>query len=215
MNIFGSLSTPENVFAVAATDFRNGLSEDQRERFQLFDDPCEMIKDLKEHIKRHSKRSRLLAACSRIESFRAAIEPYFKVVDIVVSSHPEWAAIVWGAVRLIFTVSVLEGVPIVLSDLRQLSQHYASFFEKLADMLGEITKGLPLYGKHMAILKRHAVAIASSEDEAAKWQKTLDCLSKSLAYVYADILQFCHDARNLFPRRQQGPSFYRMALFLC
>ena len=172
-----------------------------------------MIKDLQEHIKRHSKgkRSRLLAACSRIESFRGAIEPYFKVVDIVVSSHPEWAALVWGAVRLVFTVSVLADVPIILSNMRQLSQHYVSFFEKLADMLGEITKGLPLYGKHMVILQRHAVAIASSADEAVKWQKTLDCLSKSLAYVYADILNFCHDARNLFPRRQQGPSFYRVS----
>ena len=199
------------MFAVAATDFRAGLSEDQRKGFQLFDDPCEMIKDLQEHIKQHSKgkRSRLLVACSRIESFRRAIEPYFGVVDIVVSSHPEWAAIVWGAIRLVFTVSLLEDVPIILSDMRQLSQHYVSFFEKLADMLGEITQGLPLYGKHMKILQRHAVAIASSADKAVKWQKTLDCLSKSLAYVYADILNFCHDARNLFPRRQQGPSFYR------
>ena len=170
-----------------------------------------MIKDLQEHIERHSKgkRSRLLAACSRIESFHMAIEPYFKVVDIVVSSHPDWAAIVWGAVRLVFTVSVLEDDPIILSNMRKLSQHYVSFFEKLADMLGEITKGLPLYGKHIVILQRHAVAIASSTDEAVKWRKTLDCLSKSLAYVYADILNFCHDARNLFPRRQQGPSFYR------
>ena len=169
-----------------------------------------MIRDLQEHIKQHSKgkRSRLLAACTRIESFRGAIEPYFKVVDIVVSSHPEWAAIVWGAVRLVFTVSVLEDVPIIFSNMKQLSQHYVSFFEKLADMLGKITEGLPLYAKHMVILQRHAVAIASSADEAVKWQKTLDCLSKSLAYVYADILNFCHDARNLFPRRQQGPSFY-------
>ena len=198
---------------MAATDFRAGLSEDQREGFHLFDDPCEMIKNLQEYIKEHSKgkRSRLLAACSRIESFRVAIEPYFKVVDIVVSSHPEWAAIFWGAIRLIFTVGGLENVLIILSNMRQLSRHYVSFFEKLADMLEEITKKLPLYGKHLVILRRHAIAIATSADEAAKWRKTLDCLSRSLSYVYADILNFCHDARNLFPGGQQGPSFYRIS----
>lgn len=94
---------------MAATDFRAGLSEDQRNAYRIFDDPCEMIQDLQEHIKRHSKgkRSRLLAACSKIESFRLKIEPYFRVVDIVVSSHPEYAAIVWGAIQLIFSVSVL------------------------------------------------------------------------------------------------------------
>ncbi len=72
-------------------------------------------------------------------------------------------------------------------------------------MLGEITAKLPLYGKHLVILRRHACAIAKDANEALKWRDTLQCLSKSLAYVYADILQFCNDVRNLFPARYQGP----------
>lgn len=84
-------------------------------------------------------------------------------------------------------------------------------------MLGELTKNLPLYGKHLVILRRRACAIAKDANEALKWRDTLQCLSKSLAYVYADILQFCNDVRNLFPARYQGQLRYRRfhpAIFL-
>ena len=101
-----SLSTPEDVFQTAANDFRAGLSEDQRADFQLYNDPIEMIKGLQEHFKKHSegKRSRLLAGCSKIDAFCKRVEPYFKIIDILVSSRPEYAGIVWGAVRLVFLV---------------------------------------------------------------------------------------------------------------
>lgn len=49
----------------------------------------------------------------------------------------------------------------------------------------------------MVILQRHAFAIANSADEAAKRREILQRLSKSLAYVYTDVLEFCDGARNL------------------
>ncbi len=71
-------------------------------------------------------------------------------------------------------------------------------------MLEKISNYLPLYEKHMVILTRRASEIVESVDEAAKWRDTMNCLSRSLAYVYMDILQFCDDARRLFPARNQG-----------
>ena len=56
----------------------------------------------------------------------------------------------------------------------------------------------------MIILKRHAAEIATNTGAAHEWRDTLDCLSKSLAYVYADILAFCNDAREMFPRKDKG-----------
>jgi hypothetical protein len=33
------------------------------------------------------------------------LKPYFEVIDVLVSSHPEYAAVIWGALRLVFQVS--------------------------------------------------------------------------------------------------------------
>ena len=105
--MMASLSTPENVFKIAATDFRAGLPEEQRVSFRLYDNPTAMIQSLQEHITEHGrgKRSRLLAGCALIDAGCRRMEPYFKVIDILVQSHPDWASIVWGAIRLVFTVS--------------------------------------------------------------------------------------------------------------
>ena len=59
-------------------------------------------------------------------------------------------------------------------------------FEKLAQMFNRIRRHLPSYHDH--VLRLH-------EDcpEALKSH-----LGKALAFVYADVLQFCHDACVLF-----------------
>ncbi len=102
-----SLSKPEDIFRTAAADFRSALSEEQRENFQLHATPAEMIRSLQEHVTKNSagKRSRLLSACALIEAGCQKIEPYFNVISILVQSHPEWACLAWGAIRLVFCVS--------------------------------------------------------------------------------------------------------------
>ena len=71
----------------------------------------------------------------------------------------------------------------------QLGSNFASFFEKLADMLERITSRLPLYERNLDIIREHAESIAQDVKEAAKWQDILQCLSKSLAHVYADMIK--------------------------
>ena len=39
-----------------------------------------------------------------VKSFSDALEPYFESLGILVQSHPEYAALVWGAFRLVFQV---------------------------------------------------------------------------------------------------------------
>ena len=50
-------------------------------------------------------RSRLHEAVSKVASFANSLEPYFKIVEIIISSNPEYAAIAWGGLRLVFQVS--------------------------------------------------------------------------------------------------------------
>jgi hypothetical protein len=39
-----------------------------------------------------------------ISALGTSLEPYFEAIGIFVQSHPEFAAIVWGAFRLVFRV---------------------------------------------------------------------------------------------------------------
>lgn len=41
-----------------------------------------------------------------IKEFADQLKPFFKVVDTFVSSHPEYAAVAWGALTLIFQVNM-------------------------------------------------------------------------------------------------------------
>jgi hypothetical protein len=42
---------------------------------------------------------------SIVKKFADRLEPYFSIVDIFVSSHPEYAALFWGSLRLVLKVS--------------------------------------------------------------------------------------------------------------
>lgn len=65
-------------------------------------------------------------------------------------------------------------------------------FEKLARMLDRMRQQLPSYHDH--VLRLH-----DNCPEAFKSH-----LGKALAFVYADILQFCHDACVLFKMSPDG-----------
>jgi len=48
--------------------------------------------------------SRLTACCKKISSLATKLDPFFDVVNIFVSTHPEYMGIAWGAIRLVFQV---------------------------------------------------------------------------------------------------------------
>jgi hypothetical protein len=96
----------ETIFATTAQRFYDELSEEDKANFQSIEDPEEMIISIKHYIGQQNSphTTRLLRVCQKIDTFRKAMEPFFRVIDIFVSSHPDWAAIVWGAIRLVFQV---------------------------------------------------------------------------------------------------------------
>lgn len=74
-----------------------------------------MVESLRSHVDqlRTPHRSRLHDAISVIDEFGRSLSPIFSVVELIVSSHPEWAAIAWGGVRLVFQVRSLACLPAV------------------------------------------------------------------------------------------------------
>ncbi|KAN0098880.1 hypothetical protein V8E51_014543 [Hyaloscypha variabilis] len=66
---------------------------------------------------------------SRISDFTATLQPYLNIVDIMVSSSPQYTALVWGALRFVF----------------QIASNFSTFFEKLLKLLNNLSKSFPQY----------------------------------------------------------------------
>jgi hypothetical protein len=96
----------EALFVTAAQRFYDELSEEDRAVFQTLDKAEDMVTSIEQHIVQLNshRTSRLLDACKKVDHFRKSMEPFFEVVNIFVSTQPEWAGIAWGAVRLVFQV---------------------------------------------------------------------------------------------------------------
>jgi hypothetical protein len=60
------------------------------------------VRKLSDGAKNRAQGRRVVGS---VKAFRDTLQPYFQIIDIFVSSNPQYAAIVWGAVRLIFQVS--------------------------------------------------------------------------------------------------------------
>lgn len=180
-----------------------------------------MVESLRSHVNHlHTPhRSRLHDAISVVDEFGRSLTPFFNVVELIVSSHPEWAAIAWGGVRLVFQVSSLTyPAGVACADTNKLSSHYVEYFEKLAQMLGQISNKLPQYSRQYNLIRdrasrRKAIRCGqrisdqeakSWEEEDKKWGPYYTSLAKSLSFVYTDIMWFCGHACRILPRNGLG-----------
>ena len=89
-----------------------------------------------------------------------------------------------------------------LTSMVQRSKNYVNMFERLAQMLDTMRQQLPSYQDH--VLRLH--------DECPEALKSH--LGRALAFVYADVLQFCHDACVLF-RMPSGSTWSQMKACYC
>ena len=72
--------------------------------FRLFDDPSAMILQLSQELDDYKNNRKLSGLCRKVERFASAFAPFFDVIGIFVQSNPEFAALAWGAIRLVFLV---------------------------------------------------------------------------------------------------------------
>lgn len=87
--------------------FRDSLPSSDRAQLAQCDNSESLILNIETiayNFKNRSSISRLIACCGIIKRFAEAWEPFFQITNILVSSHPEYAAFAWGAIRLLFLV---------------------------------------------------------------------------------------------------------------
>ena len=92
------------IFATSIENFQNALSQHDQQRFRRYDHASAMVRDLEAHCKKLEGGRKLLATCKVIDRFAKVWSPFFDIIGIFVSSHPEYAAFAWGAIRLVFLV---------------------------------------------------------------------------------------------------------------
>ena len=99
-------STDDNdVFELARKRFLDSLDEGECLRFS----PCTSSQDflsavgkLETSTQQAARRGKALRC---VQSLTKRLQPYFEVVNIFVSSNPQFAALFWGAFRLVLEVS--------------------------------------------------------------------------------------------------------------
>lgn len=108
LSLHDGTQNAEALFVEASKNFRQALSPIDKSLFKEYDSPTSMIRDLQAKVKQHQSSKRLPDLCKRIEQLSTSLGPFFDVVNIFISSNPEFSALAWGAIRFVFVVARIE-----------------------------------------------------------------------------------------------------------
>ena len=97
--------TPLSIFQDVQKTFLDSLSHRERRAFQKFSDVKSMLASVEQIVQSSAiHKSRLTVCLTHVRDLADRFAPFFEVCGIFVSSHPEFAALAWGAIRLVFQV---------------------------------------------------------------------------------------------------------------
>jgi hypothetical protein len=193
-----------HVFEDVIQNFRNSLSSQEKTMFKEFHNPRDMLHDLQTKCKEVRNGRKLSKLCHVIERFASAWEPFFEVTSIFIQSHPEFAGIAWGAIRLVFLVGITLVFSYYILSRAQLGTNYTVYLEKLVTMIQRIGEMLPSYEEYFNIFVRRKKTLEEDTGSTLPFELRHHRLQKALSFVYADIVQFCQDACSLFGSKRGG-----------
>ncbi|KAF5672847.1 NACHT domain-containing protein [Fusarium circinatum] len=169
---------PYEIFREACHEFRSSLTEKDKALFKEFSDATSILATIKEDAKSHPVHSSTLTPCCKgINSIANRLSPFFDIASLFVSSHPEFAALAWGSIRLVFV----------------LGSNHAKFLERVCGMFENMSILLPAYEEYASRLRSRLTA---------KGHEGSKRIFKTLAYIYADLIQFCFEMCKLFTRKR-------------
>jgi len=98
------MASDETVFIEARDAFVASLQPSERQRFAACASAEHLILEIQSIEALSRKPSLLRRAISKIKALDEVLCPYFESIGLFVQSHPEFAAIAWGALRLALQV---------------------------------------------------------------------------------------------------------------
>ncbi|RYP51976.1 hypothetical protein DL768_002772 [Monosporascus sp. mg162] len=183
MDIDGA-KTINDVFEEAKGRFEASLSSEEQAELRGFHSAQDMIANVASWGNCFQGQSRKVAWFSRsmkkIRRFSDALQSYFDIFTIIVSSHPEYAALALGAVRLAL----------------KLAWTYSTFFERLSETLETLTEKIPRYNMMYMLLRADMAKVGNVSVD-------LRC---SLCSLYLSLIGFFQAVINVFRRGpNEGP----------
>ena len=94
----------QDLFIEAREQFLASLSPVERSLFSKCKNATDLLADLGKFDAHINKQQWLLPHITKIETLTQRLSPFFEAIGIIVQSHPEVAAIAWGALRLVLQV---------------------------------------------------------------------------------------------------------------
>lgn len=91
----------------AIQNFHRNLSPDEISKFSATPPGPQSILNLTSEVDGKGKKRRLRRWASNFEPFLESIHRYSQAADVLVSSNPQIAALVWGSVRVVIIVCLL------------------------------------------------------------------------------------------------------------
>ena len=95
-------------FQRVRNDFLLSLPPAERQLFSSFPSSGQMLDEIRQWDVIQRKQFTGAKLFSNIKKFSDGIQPYFDIVGLVVSSHPECAALAWGGLRLVLKVCLCQ-----------------------------------------------------------------------------------------------------------
>lgn len=181
-------------FELALRDFRAALPPQERSLFKQCKSSEELINYVQDLdvLKKTQKRGTLM---ERLSKFGKSFSHYFDVIGILVQSHPEYAALAWGAFRLVLQVRVLCSCALTqLCLFVQLASNFHEFFEKLTKTLSRLGEVLPWYEELTTSLTGEGKYSLSPNKASSR-------LVSSLTKIYVDLFVFLQSVVRIFTKK--------------
>ncbi|KAH7391025.1 hypothetical protein DE146DRAFT_634868 [Phaeosphaeria sp. MPI-PUGE-AT-0046c] len=187
--VLANPTTDPNVaeaFGRAKKNFLDTLTSQERAQFASCESAAHLLSDFEKRARNLEPR-RALPSMRRIRNFGDRLGPYFKVIEIVCQSNPEWTCIAWGAFRLVLQVRDPHRLPKIISNAAKLANNFTTFFEKLSKLIESLTMKLPQYAEFYETL-------------CSGNSRFSPRLQGSLVEFYVDIFEFFQAIARVFSR---------------
>ncbi|OAL52436.1 hypothetical protein IQ07DRAFT_598053 [Pyrenochaeta sp. DS3sAY3a] len=172
-----SLPVDQRDFKSAHAEFLDELAHEEKKQFTKIDTYESFLTELQKFQQFPKKHKKWTGLCNAVQKCSEQLQPYFEVVGIAVQSHPEWAALAWGSLRLVLL----------------LASNYGMFFDKLGGLFDELSKRIPAYNELSQILH-------NAQAEPSLSQRFRDSLRK----FYLDLFELFKAVARVFTKKDTG-----------
>ncbi|EHK17642.1 uncharacterized protein TRIVIDRAFT_210425 [Trichoderma virens Gv29-8] len=196
--VLGSTDLAE-LFKEAQDTFLASLSEEERRSFPKCSSAEELVESARKlDILSRGHRDRK-AMLRKIQAFGNKLSPFFGIIDILCSAHPEWANVAWGAFRLVLQMLLWLFATVHNDDLTKrlnrrvkLASNFGTFFENLCETLDQLAAEFPQWTE---------IYISLGRDKHSFSQR----LPEALVRFYTCMFDFLHSVSRVFIRKDGKP----------